>query len=511
MKRLVLSCAYAAVLLCAWSAAAQTVSGGVPQLMNFSGQVLTADGVARTGPALLTIALYESQTGGTPLWSEQHAVTLDVQGRYGVILGTLTQGGIPINVFAAGTARWISITVDADPEQARFMLLSVAYALKASDADTVGGKTPGEFVLATNFTEKVTQAVKESRTSGSTVGIQSVTLNVVQKGDGIGGMTDSNIFENGNVGIGETSPGTLAFGSGKTLHLKDTINGGVFRLQGTVSNLEFGSGANSWMWVTTNTALGFATNNLERMRVTNTGNVGIGVSTPDTLAFGSARTLHLKDAVNGGVFRLEGSASNLEFGSGLNSWLWVTTNTALGFATSNLERMRVTPAGDVGIGTSTPTAKLQVAGDATVTGNFIAGGNIAAKYQDVAEWVEVSTPIEAGTVVIVDPSMPNRVAPAPKAYDSRVAGAVSRQPGLVLGEKSETKAMIAQSGRVRIKADARYGAIRIGDLLVTSPTPGYAMKSRPMKVGGQTMHRPGTLLGKAWKRCPAAKVKSSSS
>jgi hypothetical protein len=86
-----------------------------------------------------------------------------------------------------------------------------------------------------------------------------------------------------------------------------------------------------------------------------------------------------------------------------------------------------------------------------------------------------------------------------------VAGAVSRQPGLVLGERSDTKAMIAQSGRVRIKADARNGAIRIGDLLVTSPTQGYAMRSRPMRMGSQAIHRPGTVLGKALEALPSGK------
>jgi hypothetical protein len=50
---------------------------------------------------------------------------------------------------------------------------------------------------------------------------------------------------------------------------------------------------------------------------------------------------------------------------------------------------------------------------------------------------------------------------------------------------------------VRIKVDARYGAIRPGDLLVTSPTPGHAMVSKPLKVKGALMHRPGTILGKA--------------
>src|SRR6185436_8817105 len=130
-------------------------------------------------------------------------------------------------------------------------------------------------------------------------------------------------------------------------------------------------------------------------------------------------------------------------------------------------------------------------------------GNIGAKYQDVAEWVETSLPLEPGTVVIVDPTEPNRVLTAPKAYDTRVAGAVSRQPGLLLGERSDSKAMVAQSGRVRVKADAKYGAIRIGDLLVSSPTPGHAMRSRPIQVSGRAMHRPGTLLGKALEPLPS--------
>ena len=107
--------------------------------------------------------------------------------------------------------------------------------------------------------------------------------------------------------------------------------------------------------------------------------------------------------------------------------------------------------------------------------------------------------------MIVDPAHPNRVLAAPRAYDTRVAGAVSRQPGLVLGEQGDSKAMVAQSGRVRVKADATYGAIKIGDLLVTSPNPGYAMRSKPMRVGRESMHRPGTLLGKALEALPDGK------
>ena len=71
------------------------------------------------------------------------------------------------------------------------------------------------------------------------------------------------------------------------------------------------------------------------------------------------------------------------------------------------------------------------------------------------------------------------------------------RPGILLGEGGADKTKLAHSGRVKVKADARFGAIAIGDLLVTSATPGHAMRSKPVKVGEAEIHRPGTLIGKA--------------
>jgi hypothetical protein len=169
------------------------------------------------------------------------------------------------------------------------------------------------------------------------------------------------------------------------------------------------------------------------------------------------------------------------------------------FSVSGAPAATINASGNIGIGTTTPTAKLQVVGDVVVS------GNIGAKYQDVAEWVETGEPLEVGTVVIVAVGEVDQVVPSVRAYDTRVAGAVSRQPGLILGERGDSKSLIAQSGRVRIKVDATFGAIKPGDLLVTSPTPGHAMRSKPMKIGGQLLHRPGTLVGKALEGLPNGK------
>jgi len=137
------------------------------------------------------------------------------------------------------------------------------------------------------------------------------------------------------------------------------------------------------------------------------------------------------------------------------------------------------------------------AGTSRFDGDITVDGNIAAKYQDVAEWVPTSNSIDPGTVVAIDPQEINQVKPVSQAYDTRVAGVVSSRPGILLGEAGEDKVKVSHSGRVKVKVDAQYGPIKAGDLLVSSATPGYAMRSTPVDINGILMHRPGTIIGKA--------------
>ena len=57
--------------------------------------------------------------------------------------------------------------------------------------------------------------------------------------------------------------------------------------------------------------------------------------------------------------------------------------------------------------------------------------------------------------------------------------------------------MIATTGRVKVRVDARTHPVNVGDLLVTSDVAGTAMRSEPIDVAGIKLHRPGTLIGKA--------------
>lgn len=248
---------------------------------------------------------------------------------------------------------------------------------------------------------------------------------------------------------------------------------------------------------------------------TNSGNVGIGTTSPTAL-------LHIEknqpDATgikfintnpsgfaamyfNGGLALATGGFVQWNNNTGSkNLFVGTAENVPLYLGTNNEPRMTVQPgSGNVGIGTypSAPTEKLHVVGNIKVSGNIDVGGNINAKYQDVAEWVAASHALPAGTVVTLDPTKSNHVEASSKAYDTRVAGVISERPGIALGEPGDDKVLVATTGRVRIKVDATRGPIRIGDLLVTSDVPGLAMKSEPIKVGGRMMHMPGTLIGKA--------------
>lgn len=227
-----------------------------------------------------------------------------------------------------------------------------------------------------------------------------------------------------------------------------------------------------------------ATSAMAQNTFPSSGNVGIGTTIP-------AKPLHIVDGTQAQVRLTVGPVTSRFMSTAGAMNMGTLTNHPYVFETNSVERFRISEFGNVGIGTFSPVVKLHVAGDVQVD------GNLAAKYQDVAEWVQAPGPLTPGTVVVVDPQGRDQVLTASQSYDTRVAGVVSARPGLLLGEAGEGKVKVAQIGRVNVKVDASYGAIGVGDLLVTSPTAGHAMRSTPVDLGGTLIHRPGTLLGKA--------------
>ncbi len=113
----------------------------VPPTIRFSGTLSET-----AGPVAVRFALYREQTGGEPLWTESQVVQVDAAGRYSVMLGTTT--ALEPGVFATGEARWLGVCPEGAAELPRVPLVSVPYAMKAADAETIAGKPLSAFVLA---------------------------------------------------------------------------------------------------------------------------------------------------------------------------------------------------------------------------------------------------------------------------------------------------------------------------------------------------------------------------
>ena len=122
----------------------QGANGQAPQLINFQAQV---DGLSAS-TASVTFSIYETATGGTPLWSESYASLTVQNGRIQALLGSGTE--LPASVFESAGDRYLGITVNGETLEPRSPISSVAYALRAAVADRVLGGSSDAGVSSLN-------------------------------------------------------------------------------------------------------------------------------------------------------------------------------------------------------------------------------------------------------------------------------------------------------------------------------------------------------------------------
>jgi hypothetical protein len=319
------------VSLWAQAAGAAANSVPVPHLVKFSGTIASTP----TGTVGVIFALYKDQTGGAPLWQEVQNVTVDASGHYTALLGARSATGIPVEVFNNGEARWLGVQAESQAEQARVLLVSVPYAIKAADAETLGGLPASAFLRAEALTSAQSTAyvnssavnsaaAKISATAAITISTTATTGYLPVFTDGSGDLGNSLISQLGSfVGIGTATPAAAlnVSGTNPTLRVDNfsdtvgdspnfnfhssrgssstptaTMNGdnlGQFAAVGYTGSAFPGSkvkvtflATENWTPTANGTALTLQTTangttaRTERLRVDNNGNVGIGTTAP---------------------------------------------------------------------------------------------------------------------------------------------------------------------------------------------------------------------------------------
>ena len=280
-------------------------------------------------------------------------------------IGTTSTGGYKFDV--AGTARADSLSFRSDG------------SAPSGDA-AIFRPAAGSIALATNSTERMRIDSSGNVAIGNTVAGAKLDIRqesgvAIRCEDSSGGYFVVN--QGGTVGIGTSSPSDALVVEGNVAspHRIKVSNANAsgsetlsFTQGSTVKSwVEFNNSTSNFdVWQYTNNALRFGTNNIERMRITSAGNVGIGTSNP------------VYDFVvsNGGAEGLEISAGGIS-SNRINTIAYNRSTSAYADMYMDAANIILLPpgggGGNVGIGVSSPTAKLHILADTPVLMNNAAG------------------------------------------------------------------------------------------------------------------------------------------
>jgi trimeric autotransporter adhesin len=109
---------------------------------------------------------------------------------------------------------------------------------------------------------------------------------------------------------------------------------------------------------------------------------------------------------------------------------------------------------------------------------------------------------EPGDVLVISEDTDRTVEKSSEANSTKVAGVFATKPGVVLTEKGIDERLddlvpMGVVGVIPTKVCLENGAIKRGDLLVTSSKAGHAMKATAIIINGMTIYPTGAILGKA--------------
>jgi len=229
---------------------------------------------------------------------------------------------------------------------------------------------------------------------------------------------------------------------------------------------------------------GFASTGKNQFLIRATGGVGIGTNNPGN------NQVRVNSTTNGGIPTATLDVENFGTGNGI----------AAHFESNGTDATLVIDQDGSGDHIKTfANGALRFA--VRDNGNVNADGTFSSPASDVAEWFEVdggADRYEPGDVLAVSRVRDRSLEKSSEAYSSRVIGVYATKPGVLLGRSVEGFSVpVGVVGVLPTKVSGENGAIRRGDMLTSSSTPGYAMRAQPQIVGGFELFPTGSIIGKA--------------
>jgi hypothetical protein len=396
----------------------------VPRLVRFSGTARDLDGNPMTGVVGITFLLYAEQTGGAPLWLETQNAQADANGHYTVLLGATKPDGLPAELFISEVARWVGVQISGQDEQARVLLVSAPYALKAGDSETVGGLPASAFMLANSSatagrssgpTETPNASGNAKVSASANPAVTGVgTIGYVPMWNSTSDIIDSVIFQkSASIGIGTTTPAAILDLNGKgdvrdtlTLFPKSTdntlaVNGTAFKVSstglitfvsgqtypgaGTITGITTAAGSGLSGGGTTGTlslkvtTAGITNAMLADSKITLNASTAGGLTVPGAMTLGDTYTIGLKTCATNQVLQYNGTIWNCS-AVGTGTITGITTAAGSGLAgggTSGTLNMSIPAAGvtNAMLANAKVTLNASAGGGLTVPGAMTLGGS----------------------------------------------------------------------------------------------------------------------------------------